>query len=523
MVAQFLGLKLRQLANIFRRSPGQVVGIVIGLVYGVGAAIVVVGGLVALRGAPVSLAADISTTAGALIVLGFLLAPLAFGIDDTLDPRAFSLLGMPTRRLAVGLALAALVAVPSLIVVIVSVAQVVTWARGPLPVLLALLGVPLIVATCVLGARVTTSLAAALLSTRRAREASGVVVLLIIVSLSPAVVFLVGVDWAHDGLGVLSSVARAAGWTPLGAVWSAPAEAAAGHPGPALAKLAIAVAFVAVLWFAWRGLVGLLVVSPSRGSRAKNRVGLGWFARMPHTPAGAVAARSITYWLRDPRYQVGLLAIPVAPIVFVVALGLGGVSPLVLGLIPLPVMCVFLAWSVHDDVAYDNSAVWLHVASGTRGAADRLGRLVPVLIVGGVLIVVGAPLTVLFVGDWSILPAIVGVSACILLGGLGLSSVVSARFPYPAVRPGDSPFSHPQATGTSAGLIQSLSFLGTIAVAAPPAACAALGFLYGGQWMLLSLVVGLVVGAAGLYLGVRLGGRVFSRRGPELLALALRN
>ena len=35
MVAQFLRLKLRLLANIFRRSPWQVVGIVIGLVYGV--------------------------------------------------------------------------------------------------------------------------------------------------------------------------------------------------------------------------------------------------------------------------------------------------------------------------------------------------------------------------------------------------------------------------------------------------------------------------------------------------------
>ena len=42
----------------------------------------------------------------------------------------------------------------------------------------------------------------------------------------------------------------------------------------------------------------------------------------------------------------------------------------------------FLGWSLHNDVAYDRTAIWLHVASGVRGVADRVGRLVPVLIVG---------------------------------------------------------------------------------------------------------------------------------------------
>jgi ABC-2 type transport system permease protein len=41
MVAQFLRLKLRLLRNIFRRSPWQVVGITVGLIYGLGAAVAV--------------------------------------------------------------------------------------------------------------------------------------------------------------------------------------------------------------------------------------------------------------------------------------------------------------------------------------------------------------------------------------------------------------------------------------------------------------------------------------------------
>jgi ABC-2 type transport system permease protein len=523
VVAQFLRLKLRLLANTFRRSPWQVFGIVVALVYGLGVAMVGVLALVALRFAPVSLASTVVVVGGSLVVLCFLLVPLAFGVDDTLDPRAFSLFGIPNTRLAAGLALTALIGVPALAIAIVSVAQVVTWTRSPLSVALAIIGVPLIIVTCALGSRVSTSIAAFLLATRRAREVSALLALLVVVSLSPLVAVLFTVNWAQHGLAIMASIARVAGWTPLGAVWSAPAEAAAGHPGAAVAKLAIAIGFVLVLAVGWRALVARMLVTPQRMSREKNYSGLGWFSRTPDTPAGAVAARSITYWLRDARYHTSLLAIPVAPLVFMVVLGIAGVPWHILALIPVPAICLFLSWSVHNDIAYDNTALWLHVASNTSGWADRIGRLVPALIVGIPVIIVGSPISAGFFGDYTVLPAIVGVSACILFAGLGLASVISAQFPYPAVRPGDSPFAQPQAAGSAAGLIQSLSFFATLVAAVPAAALAALGFVYGGWWMWGSLVVGLVVGGAGLYFGVRLGAAIFSRRAPELLAFTLRN
>ncbi len=523
MVAQFLRLKLRLLANTFRRSPWQVFGIVVALVYGLGIAMAAVLALVALRFAPVPLASTVVVVGGSLVVLCFLLVPLAFGVDDTLDPRAFSLFGIPNTRLALGLALTALIGVPALAIAIVSVAQVITWTRSPLSAALAVIGVPLIVLTCALGSRVSTSIAAFLLATRRAREVSALLALLVVVSLSPLVAVLFTVDWAKNGLAIMASIAKVAGWTPLGAVWSAPAEAAAGHPGAALAKLAIAIGFLLVLAVGWRALVARMLVTPQRMSREKNYSGLGWFARTPDTPAGAVAARSITYWLRDARYHTSLLAIPVAPLVFMIVLGIAGVPWHILALIPVPAICLFLSWSVHNDIAYDNTALWLHVASNTSGWADRIGRIVPALLVGIPVIVVGSPLSATFFGDYTVLPAIVGVSACILFAGLGLASVISARFPYPAVRPGDSPFAQPQAAGSAAGLIQSLSFFATLVAAVPAAALAALGFLYGGWWMWASLVAGLVVGGAGLYLGVRLGATIFSRRAPELLAFTLRN
>ena len=523
MVAQFLGLKLRLLANIFRRSPIQIVGISFGLIYGLGAAIVTVAGLVALRLVNVHLAGSITVTLGAFIVLGFLLVPLAFGVDDTLDPRAFSLFGIPTTKLAASLAIAALIGVPALVVSIIALAQIITWSRNPLSTILAVIGAVVIVATCVLGARVSTSLAAYLLATRRARELTGMVALIVIVSLSPGIAVLASVNWGGNGQRLLSSFAGVVGWTPLGAVWSAPAEAAAGAPGLAIVKALIGIAFALLLWVAWRALVAWMLVTPQRESRQKSYAGLGWFRLLPDTPTGAVAARSITYWLRDARYHTSLIAIPVAPLIFVLALAVAGVPWNVLALIPVPAMCLFLSWSAHNDVAYDNSAIWLHVASNTDGAADRLGRIVPALSIGIPLVIIGSPICASLYGDWSVLPSLIGVSFCLLLAGLGLSSVISARFPYPAVRPGDSPFAQPQASGTAAGLIQSLSFFAAIVITLPPLGLAALGLAFGGAWNLASLLLGIALGLAGLYLGVVWGGAIFRKRGPELLAFTLRN
>ena len=286
----------------------------------------------------------------------------------------------------------------------------------------------------------------------------------------------------------------------------------------------IAGAFVAVLWFAWRMLVAWMLTTPPRVSAAHNYAGLGWFARLPATPVGAIAARSITYWLRDARYRVALVIVPIVPAIMILILLMGGVPQQILILLPVPIMCFFLAWStVHNDVAYDNSAVWLHVASGTAGWADRTGRLLPALVVGVLVIAIGAPVCAALADDWSILPSLIGVSGCVLLSGLGLSSIMSARFPYPTVRPGDSPFAQPQSSATAATWMQSLTVFAILALAAPAALLALLGFDQGGLWHVASLCAGLFIGGTMLVLGIAFGGRMFEARGPELLAFTLRN
>ena len=523
MVAQFLGLKVRLLANLFRRSPWQVVGIVIGLLYGLALAVGLFVVLVGLRftGDPVALR-DGLIVAGSLVVVGFLLFPLVFGIDDTMDPRKFATMGIPTRRLSLGLALSSLVGVPAFVLGVVLLGTVVTWSRGVFETLLALVSAALLLATCMLASRVSTSLAAFLLATRRSREFTGIVGVLLLVMTAPIVLLAFNFDWGRYGLDLIGGLAGILGWTPLGAAWAVPGDASTGLWGAAVLKLLMAGTTTYLLWLAWQGLVARMLVTPDREAPARHYGGLGWFDSMPHTPMGAIAARSLTYWRRDSRYWMSVIIIPVIPLIVILPLSFAGVPISYLALLPVPLMSVFLGWTLHNDVALDHTAVWLHVASGTRGFEDRMGRLVPALFVGIPMIAAGSALSVSVYGDWAVMPSILGVSTSILLTGLGLSSYSSARFPYPATKPGDSPFVQPQASDTAAALIQSFTFAGSILLSLPALACALLGVFVDPVWNIPALVLGVGIGLITLVGGVWQGSLAFERRGPEMISSAIR-
>ena len=112
-----------------------------------------------------------------------------------------------------------------------------------------------------------------------------------------------------------------------------------------------------------------------------------------------------------------------------------------------------------------------------------------------------------------------GLAVGILLSGLGLSSVSSSRIVLPVPSPGDSPF----AAKTGAGFTTAITTFATwgvlgllaipeivLSVVAGATGSLALGWV--------TLAVGLLLGAALLVTGVRVGGRQLEQRAPELLA-----
>lgn len=515
MVAHVLRLRLDLLLGAWRGDGRHVARTVIGLVLLVGALTVVFIGVLQLRRVSDDVADAVTVVAGSAVTLGFFASALVGGFDDQLDPRRFAVFGVSPRKMAGVLLLAAVISAPVLGLIAVGVAVVTLWTSHGTPAALAVFAVVLGTLTCLLAAKIALAIGSLVLRERRSRELSGLFLVAILVVVVPVAVFFVSLEW--DGA-VPSALREAVGvlaLTPLGAAWAIPGAALA---GTAAGPIAVALATIAVLLAVWVWLVGALLTTTERPGSARERAGLGWFALMPSTPSGGIAARSLIYWLRDSRHLVNIVIVPIVAAVIVVPLLLVGVPVEYVALVPAPLMALFFGWLAHNDLAYDSTALWMHVASAVRGAADRFGRLVPVLLIGVAVLGVTIPLSVSLHGRWATLPAMIGVCASLFLCGLGLSSLSSVLAPYPVSRPGDSPFQQPQRT--HGGLAQGLVIVGALVLTVPAFWRAWLSLTSDVDAAWTALWVGLAVGLGVLLVGILAGGLVFERSGGRLMEFA---
>ncbi|MCK9792279.1 hypothetical protein M1843_00775 [Isoptericola sp. 4D.3] len=525
MVAQLVRLKLTLLANTFRRSVWQTIGLVVGSLYGLGVLVLVLVAAVAGGAADPVVTGQVITLLGALVVLAWWVVPVfAFGVDATLDPRRFVTFAIPRRTLLTGLALAGLVSVPAAVTTLAALGVSLAWWRQPAALVAGLVGGVLATALCVVGSRATTTALAPLLDSRRYREVLTVVAVVPLLLIGPAFGWLAdGVEVTVGGSGadalgeVVGPLAQVAGWTPLGAPWALASAAGEGAWALLVARLAISLATVALAWWVWDRALARELVTPRGGGTAAEGKGLGWFARLPATPTGAVAARAATYWLRDPRYAASVAMVPLLPLVLL-AVGLSNGAGGGLFLVMAPLAAWILGFGISNDVGYDNTAFALHVATGTPGRVDRWGRVLPVLAGGAPLCLAFALVGCAVAGRWDALPALLGLTCGVLGASLGISSAVSARLVYPVPKPGESPFKSPQGAAMATMLAQMAAMGIVLAVSLPSLALALPAILLPQPalgWA--ALVVGLLTGVGVLLLGVRWGARTYDRRLPELL------
>ncbi len=514
MADHVLRLKLALLASAFR--PGVALARTIG--------VVLLGGSVGAGLIWLSAQVDVALEShrAALVVvatavsIGIAVAPLSAGLGSALEPRRFAAFPIPPRSLALALGAAAAVGLPGVLAAVLGISLERSWAGEPTVAAAVVAGVLAAIAIIIVSQYLVVVGDQLSVSTAARRTVTALARTVIVVALASAIVTVLVVV-ADEGVEQLISTAAVLAHTPMGMLWAVPSSDVASM----VARLVAGVVMVAVLALGWGVIVARLLESPQRVHADAARSSLGWFDLVPATPSGVIAARSLLYWTRDPRYRFVLLGLPLAPVVMMLAFAVAGAPLPPLWLLPLPVLALFLGWFSHNDVAYDHSAVWLHVAAPFRGASDRWGRAVPPLLIGVPVIVAIAPLFAVWSGVDEVLPALIGTSIGLLLTGIGVSSVSSAVGAYPAARPGAGPFDQPPSLEARAGWSQALSLLAILVLMAPTFLLGWWGF-GDSQWFAMTGVVGASTGVAVLLLGIVAGGRAFRRRAPELLDLMLR-
>ena len=517
MVATLLRLRFRVLGNQLTRSPWQLVGFLVGALYGLGVLIGIVTGLVVLGFGPLPLASTVIVGLGSVVVLGWALVPfVAFGIDTTLDPDRLVVYPMTLSRMMVALAVAGVCGIPGLVTSVAALATIATWVHHPAAIVGWALATPLAVLTAVVASRVVAALAAGLGGGRRFREASGILVFVPLMLAGPIVVGLV--TGFAPGAESLANAVRVLGWTPLGAAWAVPADAAAGDLLAAAAKLLIAAATLAVLWMLWRAALARTLVRPRQSAAAAVEPGrIGWFGRVPTGPAGALFARSLTSWLRDPRYLRQLIVVPLVPVLL--WFYARNADPLAALAWSGPLIAVVIGIVLYADISYDGTAFAAELATGAPGRSDRLARTLAASVPALPLVVLAAVLPFAFSGDWTQFPGIAGMSIGVLLISYGVCAVTSAYLVVPVAAAGDNPFK--RVPGTT--FWQGMAFLGiwlvAIVLSAPAVVTGLVAFFTGdGALSWIAGVVGLAIGLIVVTVGILVGGRALDRTGPVLLS-----
>ncbi|MGP5725250.1 transporter [Arthrobacter rhombi] len=523
MVAHLLKLKLALLRNGFKRSPWQLVGVIIGGIYGLGLAVLLCVGMFALGDQPAELITTVVVLAVSLITLGWAIIPvLLSGVDLTLDPSRFSVYPIPPRQLVIGLLLSGFIGVPGLVMLLLFAGQGLAWRANAGLALVGILCGILAALNALAVSRLAVTAATALTSNRRFRELGMILLFVPLLMLGP--ILQTATEGLEAGLGWLPDISAVLAWTPLGAFAAVPGDVAIGAWGLAAARLVLSLAYLVAIIWAWKTVLVRALETPpqqSGGSRAVSGLGVA-FRLFPATPWGAVASRCLTYWMKDPRYAMSIIFVPLVPILIWFWSSQGGNYTAMLYL--APIIAVLLAFSISADISYDNTAFSLHVLTGLRGFDDRLGRVAASAVFAVPTVLLAAILPAAFLGETELLPAILGLSLGALGTGWAVSSIASARYTYAVPLPGDNPMKTPPGTGARMAVTQLATFGSTIVLMLPEIILHIV-FLVTGQelYAWLVLIAGVVLGALMLVAGLRIGGRWFDSRTPELMQATVLN
>jgi ABC-2 type transport system permease protein len=461
-----------------------------------------------LRGAAVPGAAtDTVAFVLALWVAGQVGQAALSGGDPVLPPELLALLPIPLRTLATALTLVTLRS-PGTWITGIALAAVIGHAAGEgvLPVLVGIVGWALTLALTVAAA--TLAGAAVAPSARRGRDLATAVTAFVLsaVALAGTLLPLLAGVLGHRSSPALSTLVRAlpSGWAPVAVDAAARNDAAT--VGIALAGLAAATLVALALLPAALARRIAAAAAPRLGrGHGRRRVA----APVLTSPTGAVVAKELRLWVRDPLRLTGLLIallvsagtalLPASTSATTVLLPFGGL-----------LWIVITAACASNLYGHDGAAIWSTLLAPHSAGPDLRGRQLAWLVVTAPIAVVAGIVGTAFSGHPWAWPWVAALTPALLLGGAGVLVYASARVPLPLDATGGP-------TPEYSVKVQLCLYV-TALTAAPAAAVLVLGTVTGDvllDWA--GVPAALAVGTVLLVALTRAATRQVVDRDPELL------
>jgi ABC-2 type transport system permease protein len=432
----FARLKLRLLRNGLR-APQYAVLFAIGAV---GAGFMALFGfffLAALR--TDAIAADATIVTFAAVTVGWTVVPmLGFGTDETLDPQRLALLPLRQSQMLRGLLVAALLGVAPAATAIGLSGAIVGLSHTVTAAVLVTLSVAATLVLCVVASRTMIALLAPLLRSRRGRDL--LVMTIALVAFVPQALRLFAVGGHHEDVRhTFSVVADRVRYTPFGWTGYAASEAGKGHTAVAIGMLALVAALIGVLLWIWGAAIPRAMTSADIAARTdqKARFAEGdvpLFPRLlsflPRNRAGAIAAKELRYYVRDPRRRGPLIAALLLPAIFLFSTlrdshTRPGISTLLALVALLPASGLTL-----NQFGLDGAALWSTIVAGNDPGADLAGKNLATGLLVVPLVAIPATAAAAVTGGWGYLPLAIGLAPGLLGVVLAVGNLVSAWAPY---------------------------------------------------------------------------------------------
>ncbi len=530
-----LRLKWTLWKRSYRKNVGKIIGTAFGALYGLGGMVALVFLFLGttLWAGEGELFPQIVRSLGALTVLLWFLIPVfAFGLDDTLDPRAFALFPRSAKELQPGMFAAAALSLPSLftlIAIVIATAFELLWlivfGQGALWILLGALAlIPANLAglaLCLLLPRAWFAHSASRASSRKGRELGGTLgfmglfVLIYAFSLSMQRIENLDIDWVRAQLPLATEVLA---WTPLGALFSVPMDLAEGRVLTALLRALIGAGTIVLVWLWWRRSIDVSLTSALTGDASSGQAKVSPLVPrfVPVGPFGAVMGKSLRYWRRDTRY---LAALGIYPVVIVFFVAMGFMVPesrsMMLGLAVF--MCAMTGLSLANEIGFDGPAGWVNIVAGAPARANLLGRIaaMAVLMVPAVVVITVA-LPLLY-GLPQLIPMTVLGALGAMISGWGTSMVVGVLLPYPSSPPGTNPMKDKSASSSNAMLSMAIAMVTVFVPMLPPLGLGIWGAIVGNPALITGAgVLALVIGVVVLLVSLRIATVRLDARYPDI-------